>query len=287
MKLKYLVAALAFVAAGSANATITLSSTGNSELLFNVWYTAGTADTSDDRSYSRDLAGLDMATFLGATNAPLAAAINVNTSYSFAADANFTSFLSYVDGQAALGSAGRGSMLWNVVAADNNGADRLLTTAAVAGPTLTRAKLRDSTTLGFDFFAPKINAVSGNEVSTMASDADGSVIATASDDGYALTNFGSAFKTNLAGWNTAAAYGQSMDFHLLFETSGTGTGNATYGNFNNGDNNGDLINDNDHHQWTLAGDTLTYAAPVPEADTYALLLAGMGLVGFMARRRKV
>jgi MYXO-CTERM domain-containing protein len=28
------------------------------------------------------------------------------------------------------------------------------------------------------------------------------------------------------------------------------------------------------------------AAPVPEADTWAMLLAGLGLVGFMARRRK-
>jgi hypothetical protein len=28
------------------------------------------------------------------------------------------------------------------------------------------------------------------------------------------------------------------------------------------------------------------AAPVPEADTYAMLLAGLGLVGFMVRRRK-
>ncbi|OYY92513.1 MAG: hypothetical protein B7Y41_15630 [Hydrogenophilales bacterium 28-61-23] len=29
------------------------------------------------------------------------------------------------------------------------------------------------------------------------------------------------------------------------------------------------------------------AAPIPEADTYALLLAGLGLVGFLARRRRV
>jgi hypothetical protein len=28
------------------------------------------------------------------------------------------------------------------------------------------------------------------------------------------------------------------------------------------------------------------AQPVPEAETYAMMLAGLGLVGFMARRRK-
>ncbi len=277
MKMKHLVAALAFMAAGSANAAITTAATGNSELLFNVWYTAGTADTSDDRSYSRDLDGLDMATFLGTGNAPLASAIAPTTSFSFAADTNFANFLAYVDSEASLGKTGRSSMLWNVVAADSSGADRLLTTASVVAPTTTRQAMKDSNTLGFDFFAPKINNVSGNEISTMAGvGVDGSVIATSSDDGYALTNFGTNFKTKLAGWNTTVAYGESMDFHLLFETSGTGTGNATYDNFSD---NG--------HQWTLAGDTLVYAAPVPEADTYALMLAGLGLVGFMARRRKV
>ena len=31
--------------------------------------------------------------------------------------------------------------------------------------------------------------------------------------------------------------------------------------------------------------TLYSMAPVPEPETYAMLLAGLGLVGFMARRR--
>lgn len=47
----------------------------------------------------------------------------------------------------------------------------------------------------------------------------------------------------------------------------------------------------DADYWTLGSDgQLNYVAsavaPVPEADTYALLLAGLGMVGFMARRRK-
>lgn len=34
------------------------------------------------------------------------------------------------------------------------------------------------------------------------------------------------------------------------------------------------------------GFIIEYSAPVPEPETYALLLAGLGLVGFAARRRK-
>ena len=33
-------------------------------------------------------------------------------------------------------------------------------------------------------------------------------------------------------------------------------------------------------------DDFLYAAPVPEPETYAMLLAGLGLIGAMSRRRK-
>jgi hypothetical protein len=37
--------------------------------------------------------------------------------------------------------------------------------------------------------------------------------------------------------------------------------------------------------WRLEGVMATVAAPIPEAKTYAMLLAGLGLIGFLARRR--
>ena len=40
-----------------------------------------------------------------------------------------------------------------------------------------------------------------------------------------------------------------------------------------------------HAYKASATDLAGYLAPVPEPETYAMLLAGLGLVGFMARRK--
>jgi len=43
--------------------------------------------------------------------------------------------------------------------------------------------------------------------------------------------------------------------------------------------------DNGDDQWAIGG-SFAPTAPIPEPETYALMLAGLGLVGWMAKRRK-
>ena len=40
------------------------------------------------------------------------------------------------------------------------------------------------------------------------------------------------------------------------------------------------------NNWVLMDEVSFVAAPVPEPETYALMLTGLGMIGFMARRRK-
>jgi hypothetical protein len=136
--------------------------------------------------------------------------------------------------------------------------------------------------------------------------------------GYTLTQ---GDRINDSGWSSNVAYsftgmgaGQFMQFYLDPDTYHAGSGNivdarqyvfaggTVTANFSNGQsltltwNNPVAQSFSPLPRNDLPATDLrnvyyemsqTVAIPVPEPETYALMLAGLGLVGFMARRRKL
>ena len=266
MKLNLIAAAvLALVAVAPAHADINpgSASPGNGELFLSIWDTMGTASDADDRSYSRDL-GIAMNSF---ATGPNTGPVNVvpqpeyKGASAFVADATLATFLS---------SANTANLFWNVVGVESFGRDRIVTTASqsFAGTALNSGNV--ITSVGFvQTYLVQVNdkmpgtAVTDNLSATYVK----------ADGGFAGdSSFGGNFGGGLAGFNNVGAIGDELAFWTLQQgqldsdpTQQLATGNL----------------------WSLASNgTLTYAAPVPEADTYALMLAGLGLVGFLARRRK-
>lgn len=71
--------------------------------------------------------------------------------------------------------------------------------------------------------------------------------------------------------DTVLAFGQGLGFSIYSDSS-----------ISLGYDLGDIADG----QTVSFGYTYTFTAPIPEPETYAMLLAGLGLMGFMARRRR-
>ena len=96
-------------------------------------------------------------------------------------------------------------------------------------------------------------------------------------DGYnVLFNFADATTLNIATGFTANVLAPNAS---VTNGSGVINGNVVVNNWNSG------VQINANHYF-VATDIPGLASAVPEADTYAMMLAGVGLVGVMARRRK-
>ena len=98
------------------------------------------------------------------------------------------------------------------------------------------------------------------------------------DNGDAMNvnfNAGGEQWNGATSFSSAGSVNSTLNFYSLVNSSATGASAATVSKYLG--------------VWTfdVATAQLTYAtAPVPEAETYAMMLAGLGLVGFMVSRRR-
>ena len=263
MKLK-MIALAAMLAAGSANAAIDNGSGGNGELFMTVW------DSVGQQSYTLDL-NLTMNDFL--------TGVAAGTSYSYAADANMSSFLSLV------APANQSGLLFAIGAMDASGATatdthRYITTASVIdlGVTVTNNNLKQLGSTGATFLG-NTNGLIGAGDSLVVTDP--SIIAYAGS-----AQWGSNWGTKFNGVSTGLV-GGDLGLYFLRQTTGASGFGPTAPQNQPSIYEALAFNGNQYMaSLDMNGNLTIAAAPVPEAETYAMMLAGLGLVGFMVARRR-
>lgn len=313
MKLK-LIALAAMLAAGSAQAAIDSGNlSGNGELLLNLkWKDTALTDGNQSASAAFDLGiTLDYA------------AANFNTA-GFSQSWDLSSYGNQLATFTGTTNLNMANAEMNVFAIDGTGSDagaagvRLVSTTSGINTTgsslsLTNAAIPSNGTLlsisgnvtVVNYFSA-VNASSNHStVANGASNADASSGAALFTD--AMDKFGqtSGFKSTgkfdgsyAAGTGVLAGQAKALPFYMVTTSSNDNFAKSTMTAFGfdvdgdgvvEFDNNGAIAGGTSEiGLWTLQDNLLTYsvAAAVPEAETYAMMLAGLGLVGFMVRRRR-
>ena len=287
-KFKALVVAVAMAASAPALAVIEGGSSGNGELLLNVRYYGGDSATSggDDISGLFDL-GFKMNDMI---------ALNGQTAISKSWDmtggaygASWNQLISFVTSH----GGDMSKIGYNVIALDSSnlnvaGGVHYLTTANVdAYPVIGNANVKSLA--GMQQY---IDA--NNSRSTHATDANGASTATPTDAPNSFfgaingSGQGDTWLTK-AGLDTTQPLGMDQHFWLLTTSSTSSLAKGITTPFGADLDQDGKITGNEFSKFNLNADgTLSFTSPVsavPEADTWAMLLAGLGMLGMMVRRR--
>ncbi len=285
-KLIALAAAALMAAAAPSFAAMQDATSGNGELLVNLrFYTGDNNSGGDDISAVFDL-GVTMNDFLANKNV---------AGYTQTWNLTSANYGSAWNDVMTFAGANTAAIEYNVIALDSSnfdiaGGSRYLTTADVASfPALSNLNLNN-----FSFMNSYVTV--NNSRGTHATEANGASTAGSADvqnSYFGKVNGGSTDGDNWSGQTTAdttKTLATAQNFWFLTTSSTAATGAATKSAFGYDLNGNGSIGTGEFGEWSVnaAAGTITFtnpAMPVPEASTYGMMLAGLGLVGFMARRR--
>jgi hypothetical protein len=190
----------------------------------------------------------------------------------------------------AFDDAATGSVQWAVISGDSQSGQRYLTTGSPTQNQLDTLSLQLSSGMGIanNLYAANESLGTHNLTNFPDTTAGGSFVTSSNNNAYVGgSNFGTQGRwgNNLT-WNAFSTEGQSNRFQFINVAPRT-TGSqqptiTTYGfpNINN------VVATGPVSVFTYDDGVLTWTTPVPEPSTYAMLLAGLAVVGFVARRRQ-
>ena len=266
--LKSIVAAVAMtVASASAMASIQNGTVGNAGGGGELFFVAYDATAGIKSSYIKDL-GVTFSSFLTTPTYSMMGSLNVSS------DANWTTYLSNIGGAANLGNtrwAVVGNLQDSTIGINNPQGSKLLVTGQAAAPAASNGQIAAS--------AGEINTVWLPDVGDASAVAvNNSYVYSASD--VTPKNWSNIEQSNInsnLGFSIVNPINTGANFYQLVRTTNRSTGVGAVTTI--------LSNASTGYQWQFDGSSV-FAAPVPEPETYGMLLAGLALVGAIARRRR-
>jgi hypothetical protein len=290
-KMKLLAGVAAVAMSGAASAGIVGSSTGNTELVFtayvgDVGYTYDLADAGFNSVFGTNvrinsLIGSGNQTQYNSESGALTGAqliatksyLTNNFSTGVIFDAELTGFDSF------LSQAGNTSgVLWNVWSGESSGVRRIIQTVSSAPAERVKTDAINSAVQAFGFYTDA-NSQGGTH-NNLDTTVDGYRVTTVED----LVAFAGNVGPRLNGaYNSFGSIGDTLDMYVVRGATSTST------QFLGGV--AQLLGATDQAVTSMVyvGDQGEYRlqiSAVPEPETYAMLLAGLGLIGFAARRRR-